>query len=151
MKMLLSAFLLMSASTANANVGPAELPGWMTGAWERVEGDKWSDEYWTPPKAGLMIGASRSGVGEKLVFWEHMRIMREDDGALAFWAISGDQQPVRFGLTKIASSEIIFENADHDYPQRVRYWRQGKELKAQISLLDGSKAVNFSFGLMGSD
>lgn len=127
----------------------AEFPDWMTGAWARSEGENWADEYWTPPRAGIMIGASRSGKGEKLQFWEHMRIVREADGKLAFWAITGDQKPVRFVATQKTAEEIVFENPGHDYPQRIHYWREGKELKAQISLIDGNKPVEFSFRMMG--
>jgi Domain of unknown function (DUF6265) len=129
---------------------PDAMPGWMTGAWAKANGESWADEYWTPPRGGIMIGASRSGEGEKLQFWEHMRIVTEDNGKLAFWAIAGDQKPVRFGAVKATDNEIVFENAGHDYPQRIRYWREGNELKARISLIDGSKPYDFSFKMMGS-
>lgn len=125
------------------------LPQWMAGAWERIDGAKWADEYWTPPRAGIMIGASRSGTGDTLGFWEHMRIVHEADGGMAFWAIAGDQKAVRFGATAVSENSITFENADHDYPQRIKYWREGKTLKAEISLTDGSKAVGFQFDLLG--
>lgn len=59
---------LASATCEDGN----EMPGWMTGAWGHSEGESWADEYWTPPRAGIMIGASRAGEGEKLQFWEHM-------------------------------------------------------------------------------
>ena len=98
----------------------------------------------------MMIGASRSGTGDRLGFWEHMRIVREADGALAFWAIAGDQKPVRFVEREKTAEGIVFVNEGHDYPQRIRYWREGRELKAEISLIDGSKAAQFSFRMMGS-
>jgi hypothetical protein len=146
-RILVVAALLLSTIpfTVAAENGPG-LPAWMTGAWFNEAGETWADEYWTPPRAGIMIGASRSGKADKLSFWEHMRIIREPDGKLAFWAIAGDQKPVRFAVVKNTAEEIIFENSDNDYPQRVRYWREGKMLKAEISLVDGSKASNFSFG-----
>lgn len=128
----------------------SEFPDWMTGAWERSDGENWADEYWTPPRAGIMIGAGRSGKGEKLEFWEHMRIVRDANGNLSFWAIASDQKPVRFCATKNTAEQIVFENPQHDYPQRIHYWRAGKELKAQISMIDGSRSVNYSFKLMGS-
>ncbi|MGB5019417.1 DUF6265 family protein [Sphingorhabdus sp.] len=148
MRFLFLLTLAMASSIAAANT-PAPLPDWMTGAWDKSDGAKWADEYWTPPRAGMMIGASRSGEGEMLEFWEHMRIERGPDGKLAFVAIAADQQPVRFGAVRAGQTEIIFENPDHDYPQRIRYWREGDILKAEISLLDGSKAVQFLFNRMG--
>ena len=150
MKNIFAALLLVASAPAFCDDAKTDLPAWMTGAWERIEGEKWADEFWTPPKAGSMIGASRSGYGEKLGFWEHMRIVREADGKLAFWAISGDQKPVRFAAVRSDQKEVVFENPAHDYPQRVRYWRTDRKLNAQISLLDGSKVVDFSFEMMGN-
>jgi Domain of unknown function (DUF6265) len=149
MKTMLAALLLLASGPAISDDVKADLPAWMTGAWERIDGEKWADEFWTPPKAGIMIGASRSGNGEKLLFWEHMRVVREDEGKLAFWAIAADQRPVRFGAVRAGESEIVFENPAHDYPQRIRYWREDRKLNAQISLMDGSKTVDFSFDMMG--
>lgn len=147
--LIIAAVFTLSAATGAACQDAPEFPEWMTGAWDRADGESWADEYWTPPRAGIMIGASRSGEGEKLQFWEHMRIVREADGRLAFWAIASDQKPVRFAAVKKTAEQIVFENPAHDYPQRIRYWRDGKELKAQISLIDGSKANDFSFTMMG--
>jgi hypothetical protein len=142
--------LILTSSMGYGRDEGTELPKWLTGAWARADGESWAEEYWTSPRAGIMIGASRSGEGEKLQFWEHMRIVREDDGKLSFWAIAGDQKPIRFVSTQKTAEEIVFENPDHDYPQRIHYWREGKVLKAQISLIDGSKPVEFSFKIMGS-
>lgn len=127
----------------------SEMPDWMNGAWAMKNGESWADEFWTPPRAGIMIGASRAGEGDKLQFFEHMRIVREADGKLAFWAIAGKQQPVRFVEAKKTATEIVFENPAHDYPQRIRYWREGNELKVQTSLIDGSRPKDFSFRMMG--
>lgn len=145
---LAALFLALASLPVMACDEGADFPDWMTGAWARTEDETWADEYWTPPRAGIMIGASRSGKGGKLQFWEHMRIVREADGKLAFWAIAGDQKPVRFVATQKTAEEIVFENADHDYPQRIHYWREGSELKAQISLIDGSKPSEFIFTMM---
>ena len=126
MKNIFAALLLIASAPAICDDAKTDLPAWMTGSWERIEGEKWADEFWTPPKAGIMIGASRSGYGGKLGFWEHMRIVREADGRLAFWAISGDQKPVRFAAVRSDQKEIVFENPAHDYPQRIRYWPGGR-------------------------
>lgn len=154
MNNLLAAIALMIglATSLSAQDGPKQpMPEWMAGAWQNENGEKWADEYWTAPRADIMIGASRSGSGGKLTFWEHMRIVREADGSLAFWAIAGDHKPVRFRAIRSAENEIIFENPAHDYPQRIRYWREGKALKAEISLLNGSNAGQFSFDPMVSN
>ena len=123
------------------------MPDWLTGAWVNSEKESWGEEYWTPSRAGIMFGASRSGKGETLQFWEHMRIVREEDGKLVFWAISADQKPVRFSATIVSAQSITFENPQHDYPQRITYWREGKILRALISLADRSQPKGFAFEL----
>ena len=146
----LAAAALIWAAPLSAFSDAHEMPTWMTGAWEHESGEDWADEYWTPLRGDMMIGASRSGTEDTLKFWEHMRIRKEDDGAVILWVLSADQKPVRFEATMSGENRIAFENPAHDHPQRIEYWRDGDELKAQISLLDGSKPVQFRFRLMGS-
>lgn len=124
-------------------------PGLMTGAWAGGEGEAWVDEFWTPPRGELMIGAGRTGQGSKLMSFEHMRIEREVDGTLVFWAVPGGKKATRFAAVHADGNDVIFENAANGYPQRVRYWRDGEELKARIMKLDGSQPMDFSWRLMG--
>jgi hypothetical protein len=45
---------------------------------------------------------------------------------------------------------VTFLNAEHDFPQRVRYWREGRELVAEISLKDGTKAQRWRYVPQGN-
>ena len=143
---LLSGLLVPSAALALSDAAP--MPEWMTGSWVYSDEAGWSEEYWTTLRGDIMLGSSRSGSGNRLDFWEQMRIQKEADGTVAFWAVTADQNPVRFELVVSMDNEVVFENAEHDYPQRIRYWREGVALKAEISLLDGSKAVQFTYSSM---
>lgn len=147
LRILLSAFCLLAGATAFA--GDAKLPGWIAGAWELQSKGKWGDEYWTPPRGGVMIGAGRVGKDNKLLSFESMRIGVDEKGKLAFWAFPNWSAPHKFPMIKQSDTEIVFENAEHDYPQRVRYWREGKALRAEISLIDGSNAIRYDFKPMG--
>ncbi len=66
-------WLMMAAMLAAEAPAPA-LPAWMAGCWERSEGASWTEECWTDPRAGLMMGSGSSGTGEKLREWEAMQI-----------------------------------------------------------------------------
>jgi Domain of unknown function (DUF6265) len=140
-----AAFLLLSPSALMALSDAPPMPEWMVGAWQYEAGEDWADEYWTPLRGDLMMGSSRSGKAERTTFWEHMRIEKEDDGGIVFVALSADQKPVRFDMVVSMEREVVFENEAHDYPQRIRYWREGKVLNAEISLIDGSKAKAYSW------
>ncbi len=146
--LLAMAVLLASAPVFAAAHDP--LPAWLTGAWEFKDGAEWGDEYWTPPRGGIMIGAARMGKGDKLIVWESTRIGYDEDGKLAFWAMPRGVPATKFPMVSRGQSDIVFANAAHDYPQRVRYWREGKMLKAEISLIDGSKPFRFNYRPMGS-
>jgi hypothetical protein len=39
----------------------------------------------------------------------------------------------------------VFANPAHDYPQRIRYWLEGNALNAEISRIDGSKTVRWTY------
>ena len=40
---------------------------------------------------------------------------------------------------------MTFTNPAHDYPQRISYRRDGEELVAEVSLLDGSEANRWRY------
>jgi hypothetical protein len=140
-------FIAAAAFAASA-VAPAPKVddlAWLSGAWVSREGEKWTEEYWTPPRGSLMIGAGLSGRGGKAEWFEHMRIAADKDGAVAFFAMPGGAPASRFPLVRAEKGEIVFENAAHDFPQRIRYRREGEALVATISLIDGGKARSWTF------
>ena len=142
---ILSAGTLALVLGAAAEPEPAPLPGWMAGAWISQQPDgSWSEEWWTPPKAGLMMGAGRSGKGDATEWWEHTRI-EQSDGKIRFCALPKGQAGACFPATRTTASEIVFENSGHDYPTRVAYRLDGKELLAEISGPNGSKPQNWRF------
>lgn len=143
--------VLVAVAPGLANAAePASLPGWMAGCHTQTRGEQWTEECWTGPRAGIMLGSGRSGKGETLQSWEAMRIERGADGALTFWGSPKGEKPVPFRMERATEAEIIFVNPAHDYPQRIRYWRNGKQLNAEISRIDGSKAMRWSYHPAGN-
>ena len=146
MSIMLIAALALAAEPASA---PASLPGWMAGCWEQRSGDKWTEECWTGARAGQMMGSSRTGKGEALQWYEHTRITAEG-GVITFCALPKGQAGGCFRATKATESEIVFENAAHDFPQRITYARDGKELVAQISDLKGQRPQRWRYRRLGN-
>jgi len=135
-------------AAAVAAEAPA-LPAFMTGCWETRSGtqdaENWTQECWMEPKSGLMLGASREGKGETLNSWEQLRIEQGPGGKLILYASPNGRAALPFEADKVSATAIEFVNASHDYPQRIRYELKGERLHARISLLDGSKAVEWSY------
>lgn len=140
-----TAWLLLLAPAAQAG----ELPDWLTGEWQQERGDRWTEELWTLPRGGVMIGLGRMGRGESLRSWEVMRIVRAADGSLTFHnAPEGGAETV-FPVVEQGVRDISFANPAHDYPQRIRYWREGRLLMAETAKMDGSEAQSWTYAPAG--
>ena len=91
-----------------------------------------------------MLGAGRSGKGDQLEWWEQTRIEKAD-GGIRFCALPKGQAGACFTATKVATDEIVFENAGHDFPTRVAYRKDGAELLAEISGRAGTSPQRWRF------
>jgi hypothetical protein len=149
MKLVAFACSVVLAASPLAAQQPAPFPSWMAGAWALADGERWTEEFWTHPRGGMMIGASREGRGETLRTWEAIRIQRKPDGTLAYIPMPNGGAPVEFALVRQDARSIEFANPAHDFPQRIRYWREGDRLHAEIALIDGTRAVAWSYAPMG--
>ena len=135
---------LVAAMAALAAVTAPELPAWMEGCWGQRTGGRWTEECWSSPRCGMMIGYSRSGEGETLAEFELIRIAIESStpgkpGELRYIASPGGGNSTVFRSIAKPWPGVIFYNIPNDYPQRIRYWREGEELVAEIAAADGSK------------
>jgi hypothetical protein len=135
------AALLVAASPA-AKVDDL---AWLAGQWSREADGRWTEESWTSPRGGVMLGHSRSGQGDTLREFEFLRVQAGEDGVPVYLAQPGGAAPVAFRLARHGATSARFENAAHDYPQRIEYARKGSTLTATISLIDGSKAMRWVY------
>lgn len=154
----LSMLAIAAPLAAQDEQQPPALPGWMAGCWEMRDpdgGPRWAEECWTVPRGGQMLGSSRMGAGGRLGSWEFMRIERDapdGDGPaipLAFSASPGGRGWTLFAWSPSDEEGLSFVNQANDYPQLIRYWREGEVLKARISLIDGSRPFEFTYRPMG--
>jgi hypothetical protein len=144
-KWIMKRFLALLATPLAAQPAGQALPEWLAGAWHSQEGANWADEVWVAPRGGMMQGIGRAGMGAQLQTWEFMRIARRADGTLVYLAQPRGVPPAEFPAVSIGEDAIEFANPAHDYPQRIRYWRQGQLLMAEIAKLDGSQAMRWNF------
>ncbi len=109
----------------------ATFPTWMTGSWQGHVNGVQMEEHWTSAAGGLMLGTHRDVRPNKKTFFEFLRI-EEKDGKLTYLAMPAGQPPTSFPLKTLTSTKVVFENPEHDFPQRVIYWRDGKKLCAKV-------------------
>jgi hypothetical protein len=151
----IAAIALLALATPAAAQEP-QLPAWMAGCWQMADGDQWADECWMTPRDGVMLGAGRSGTGAELITWEAMQIILEPAAAregatatLTFWASPNGGERTAFAQAPSSQPGITFVNLANEYPQRIRYWRDGDLLRAEISLANGSTPQRFTFAPVG--
>lgn len=70
-----------------------------------------------------MLGMGRTVAAGATRAFEYMRI-EEQGGRLTFTARPSWQESATFPSISVTPSKIVFENAAHDFPQRVIYARQ---------------------------
>ncbi len=133
---------LLVAATPVAKVDDL---AWLAGQWSREADGRWTEESWTPSRGGVMLGHSRSGQGETLREFEFLRVQAGADGVPVYLAQPGGAAPVAFRLVRHGAASARFENAAHDYPQRIEYLRDGDTLTATISLIDGTKPMRWVY------
>ena len=137
--MLIPVLLAAAASSQS-------MPAFLAGCWEEKRAESaWTEECWTDPRGGLMIGSGRDGRGDSVGHWEWMRIERSAEGTPIFYGSPKGASPVAFKATASDDKTITFVNAAHDYPQHVRYTLTTSGLDAEISLADGSKPNRWSY------
>ena len=52
-------------------------------------------------------------------------LIREKDGKLVFDARPGGRPAVSFTAAELTDSSVVFENAEHDFPQKIGYRKNG--------------------------
>ena len=118
---------------------------WLQGCWARSTATHTTEEQWMAPRAGCMLGMSRTVGDGVLREWEVVGL-REQDGRLAYEAHPSGQAATVFLSRSVDDSSVIFENPDHDFPKVVRYARRDDgSLEATVSGANGEKAQRFVF------
>ncbi|HEX6125392.1 MAG TPA: DUF6265 family protein [Pyrinomonadaceae bacterium] len=134
-------------TSAQAAKPPMADLGWLGGCWEMSVPDKQLliTEQWMKPAGGMMIGAGRTVKAGKVVDYEFLRIVEETDGVYYVAKPTANKDETRFKLLRSTVSEVVFENPDHDFPQRVIYKLSGTRLNARIEGTTNGKTRGIDF------
>lgn len=108
------------ASSATAVVAINQL-GWLAGHWRMEKGGRVVDEQWMAPAAGVMLGMARTIARGKVVEHEFIQIREGPGGALFFIAMPSGQKEAAFQIVSLSATEAVFENLQHDFPQKITY------------------------------
>lgn len=128
--LVLAAFFICNASASEPEIAKLS---WLSGCWASTRAERGSGEHWTILAGETMLGTSRTVKNGKTLEFEFMELRYLSDGKLAFIAHPSDQRTTVFPVLRITDSDVVFENPQHDFPQRVAYARDGDlKLSARV-------------------
>jgi len=148
--LLFTAFILLSAISCREEkkkaADPLEKAAWLIGTWENDSRAGKLSETWSRSANGFK-GMGAFTAGSDTIFSEKLGLI-EEDGDLYYVATVKDQnngEAVTFPLLNATADQLVFENKEHDFPQKIVYTHYGDSLIAIISgMKDGQlKTENF--------
>lgn len=128
--------LLLAQGTSRAAA-----PAWLVGCWQSADGR--TKEVWVQESEHVLLGFSASARDDTIGFYELLRIHRDETGTWVFTAWPSGQTRTDFRASSVGADAIVFRNPEHDYPQEVQYRRNGNQLEATVSLLNGKERMRF--------
>lgn len=144
--------LILALASAGAQAAPLDQLAWLGGCWTLDKGEPGSVEQWTAQAGGSMMGMSRTIKGGKVANYEFMRITTANDDALIFHAQPSGQDATSFTATTLTATEVVFENAGHDFPQRISYrYKAPAALHATVDGTHNGKAMRIDFPMTRAD
>ncbi len=149
--MMLSTFA--AALILQSSPVTADQLSWMSGYWLSCDDGREVSETWSDPRGGLMLGTALTLEGGKLTGFESSRISPASSagGNVAYFAGVNGAPPVAFAAKETSGTRVVFENAGHDFPQRVIYERVGDVLNARIEGHMGDRDQSMSWSYRKAD
>lgn len=110
-------------SGSKAASGDIKQMEWVLGKWECLTRRGSLFEIWTKTNDTVFSGRSFIVGPNDTVFTESISLEFTGNHLYYIPAVSGqnDAQPVRFKFVSAENAEVVFENREHDFPQRIIY------------------------------
>jgi hypothetical protein len=142
--MITITLLLAAAAAAPAPTVGIDQVKWLAGCWESTDPARGIEEQWMAPRGGTMLGAGRTVRDGRLIEYE-LVLIKEDGGRLAYEAHPSGQPSAVFPSKEVGPSRVVFENLEHDFPQRVGYELSGEGVNAWIEGTANGKTKHIDF------
>ena len=133
---VMPSLMIASLATAAAQPRSIEVLAWLGGCWETASGGRTVEEQWMAPRGGSMVGVSRTLRENSLVEFEVV-VIREQENQLAYEAHPSGQPSAVFISRAWTDSTVVFENLQHDFPQRIGYQRSGSN--SLLAWIEGNR------------
>lgn len=113
-------------STISKNQTKLQEMEWVIGKWEQVTKDGVLYEFWSKVNDSMYSGKSFMISNLDTIFSEKISLVLRNSDLYYIPTVShqNNSEPVTFKLVSNKSNEMVFENKQHDFPQRIIYSHQ---------------------------
>lgn len=132
MRALFGLVFFAAACASGVQAAPVRdaAPDWMGGYWLSCERGEVA-ENWIGAATGTLVAVNLTQGRE--AHYEFLRVARDETGAYGYFSMpEGVGPPTEFRMIAHDGQRAVFENAAHDFPQRIIYERTGDVLHARI-------------------
>lgn len=136
--------LLFSCTTTSKNE-KIKASEWLIGEWKNESEEGIVIETWSKPNDSTLVAGSFFVKEKDTLHFETIRLFEKDGELVYETTIKGqnNDKPISFPLISETENELVFENLNNDYPQKVKYLRNsnstltisiaGKRAKKNVS------------------
>ena len=119
--------LLFSCTTTSKNEKLKDSE-WLIGAWENQSEEGIFTETWSKPNDSTLTAGSFFIKEKDTLHFENIQLAEKDGELVYATTIKGqnNDKPISFPLISEKENELVFENSQNDYPQKIKYQRYSK-------------------------
>ena len=145
--------LLFSCTTTSKNE-KIKASEWLVGEWKNTSKEGIVTENWSKTNDSTLTAGSFFIKGKDTLHFENI-VLREKEGELVYETIiqgQNNDKPIVFPLLTETENELVFENLQNDYPQKIKYQRNSKSaITITISGKQAKKFVSEQFKMIKSN
>lgn len=126
------AIIFLSGDSMAQNDNNMDKLLWIVDKWVSSDGETKSYESWEKISDELFLGGSQTIKNGDTIFSESLKIVKTAEGIFYVADVKHNPAPVKFKLTDVSDTRAVFENPDHDFPQKISYEMKDGNLHAWI-------------------
>lgn len=108
---------------------------WLLGDWERLhekEGKR-TFEFWKKINTNEYAGIGFTMKDKDTIWQETMRLVDTDGNWNLLVKAPEDSKPTLFKMTNHNDNEFTCENKEIEFPNKIKYWKNGNKMNALVS------------------
>jgi hypothetical protein len=135
-----------SSNTKTAEVSEKSIDfDWLLGEWKRLneEEGKKTFENWEKISDAEYLGIGFTMQRGDTIKQEKIRLINTSGKWNLTVTVPEEKESITFKMTNHSGNEFTCENNEIDFPNKIRYWKDGNKIKASVS--NAEMVIPFEF------